>query len=302
MKTLIALGGNAIQRKGEEGSVENQWRNVRKAVSIISEAIKNDSLVVTHGNGPQVGYITAALHEANLGNIITLDIADAMTQGWIGYMLQHCFHSLNKNAITIPTRVVVLKNDPAFLRPTKFVGKYYSKEEAEVLSKTFGWIFKQDPRGGYRRVVPSPMPIDILEIDVIKKLLEEKYIVIAVGGGGIPVIKENGKYSPVEAVIDKDLASSLLARKINADRFIILTDVNGVALNYGKENEEWIEKIRVKELRELYDKKMFPEGSMGPKVLSAIKFVESTGKYAVIGNLDDAVNVIEGNSGTMVIP
>ena len=305
MKLLIALGGNAILRKGDKGSVDDQWKNINNAVEIIAKSIESeDNMVITHGNGPQVGYLLEMMHSMNSERALTIDIADAMTQGWIGYMLQQSFSNYlrDRKTISVLTRTLVLDNDKEFSNPTKYVGSYFTRDQAERLSKEFGWVFKEDPRGGYRRVVPSPMPVDILEIDIIKKLLDEKYVVIAAGGGGIPVIKHKDNYIPVEAVIDKDLASSLLATKIKADKFIILTDVKGVAINYGKKDEIWLEKVSVSELHDLYKKGMFPEGSMGPKVLASIKFVESTNGIAIIGDLDDASNVIKGLSGTVIVP
>ncbi|MDP8003055.1 MAG: carbamate kinase [Caldisphaera sp.] len=303
MKSIIALGGNAILKKEDKGTVEDQWRNIKSAVKIIVSTIQNeDDIVITHGNGPQVGYLLEIMYATNSGKALTIDIADAMTQGWIGYMLQHAFslYLPERKAVPILTRVVISENDEAFLKPTKFVGSYFTKEQAEKLHKESGWIFKEDPRGGFRRVVPSPMPIDILEIDIIERLINEKYIVIATGGGGVPVVKRGNNYIPVEAVIDKDLASSLLAIKVKADRFIILTDVKGIALNYGTKDEQWLEKISIDELKELYRKSVFPEGSMGPKVLAAIKFVESTGNLAIIGDLYDATNVFREKSGTII--
>ncbi|AFZ71046.1 carbamate kinase [Caldisphaera lagunensis DSM 15908] len=303
MRLLIALGGNAILKKGDKGTVDEQWRNIKDAAEIISSIIKeNDELILTHGNGPQVGYLLEVMQASNPEKALTIDIADAMTEGWIGYMLQNAFslYLPDRKAVPVLTRTLVLENDEAFSHPTKFVGSYFTKDQAEILSKKYGWVFKEDPRGGFRRVVPSPMPVDIIEIDVIEKLIKDKYIVISVGGGGIPVIKKGNNYVPVEAVIDKDLASSLLATKIKADKFIILTDVKGVAINYGKKDEKWLDKISVDELKDLYKKNEFPEGSMGPKILAAIKFVESTGNKAIIGSLDNAREVYEEKSGTMI--
>lgn len=303
MRLLIALGGNAILRKGDKGTVDEQWRNIKGAVEIISNIVKdNDELILTHGNGPQVGYLLEIMQISNPEKALSIDIADAMTEGWIGYMLQNAFslYLPDRKAVPVITRTLVLENDDAFSNPTKFVGSYFTRDQAELLSKKYGWIFKEDPRGGFRRVVPSPMPVDIIEIDVIEKLLRDKYIVISVGGGGIPVIKKGNSYVPVEAVIDKDLASSLLATKIKADKFIILTDVKGVAINYGKKDERWLGRVSVSELKDYYKKNMFPEGSMGPKVLAAIKFVESTGNEAIIGSLDNAASVYEEKSGTII--
>ncbi len=307
---VIALGGNAILRKGDRGSPEEQWKNVRRAAEALASVILDgNDVVVTHGNGPQVGYLAEAVDSiADKVPPQSLDILVAMTQGWIGYLIQHALQEeltrrgAKKDVATVVTRVVVEKNDPGFKNPTKYVGRYYTKEEAEKLAKERGWVMKPDPRGGYRRVVPSPMPKDVLESDVILKLIKENTVVIAVGGGGIPVIRENDKYIPVEAVIDKDLASSVLAIKISADKFIILTDVKGVALNFGKPDEKWLREVYVDDLEKYYNEGHFPPGSMGPKVKASINFVKSTGNVALIGSLEDAYNVINERSGTLILP
>jgi carbamate kinase len=307
---VIALGGNAILKKGERGSPEEQWNNVLRAAKALANIVVNENkIIITHGNGPQVGYLAEAVD--SISDKVppqTLDILVAMTQGWLGYLIQHALQeelrrrNVKRDVVTVVTRVVVDKNDPGFKNPTKYIGRYYEKEEAERIAKERGWVFKPDPRGGYRRVVPSPMPIDVLESDVIAKLAREGVIVIAVGGGGIPVIKENNTYRPIEAVIDKDLASSVLAVKVRADKFIILTDVEGVALNYGKPNEIWLKEVYIDDLERYYKEGHFPPGSMGPKVLAAINFVKKTNKVAIIGSLEQASEVINEKSGTLILP
>ncbi len=307
---VIALGGNAILKKGERGDPKEQWNNVIKAARALVDVISNgNEVVVTHGNGPQVGYLAEAV--MSISKKVppqTLDILVAMTQGWLGYLIQHALQEelrrtgIEKDVATIVTRVVVNRDDPGFKNPTKFVGGYYTKEEAEKIAKDTGWIFKEDPRGGYRRVVPSPMPVDVLEAKVISTLARRGTVVIAVGGGGIPVVKENDSYKPVEAVIDKDLASSVLAIKIRADKFVILTDVKGVAINFKKPNETWLKEVYVNELEKYYNDGHFPPGSMGPKVKACINFVNETGNIAIIGSLEEAYKVISGESGTIVLP
>ncbi|MEB3765684.1 MAG: carbamate kinase [Desulfurococcales archaeon] len=307
MLVVIALGGNALLRKKDSGHPEEQWRNVSLAAEQLAEIAREGiNLVITHGNGPQVGYLLEAFESLPASKPRqSLDIAVAMTQGWIGYLLQHSLSKylarlgVSRDVVSIVTRVVVDRDDPAFANPTKFIGSYYSREEAERLSREKGWIMRPDPRGGWRRVVPSPRPVDIVEKNVIRSLALNGVITVAVGGGGIPVDKD---LTPVEAVIDKDLASSLLARLINADRFIILTDVPGIAIDYGKPTQRWLREISKDELKELYEKGLFPPGSMGPKVKAIIEYVEHTGNTAVIGALEEASHVYRLESGTVIYP
>ncbi|MCS7106979.1 MAG: carbamate kinase [Acidilobaceae archaeon] len=304
---MIALGGNAIQSSDRRG-VEDQWRAVSNAMASVSEVIaEGHSVVLTHGNGPQVGFLLEAFDSLPMTEPRpTLDLAVAMTQGWIGFMMAHALEreltkrGVRKRAVVVPTRVIVNSDDPQGWKPTKPIGRSYTREEAEVLSKRMGWIFKEDPRGGYRRVVPSPMPVKILEVDTISALLQGGFVPIAAGGGGIPLARSNGELRPVEAVVDKDLASSLLAVELRADKFVVLTDVGGVAINYKRLGETWLRRASTKELRKLYEEGQFPPGSMGPKVLSCIKFVEATGKECAIGHLEDAYRVIKGEAGTTI--
>ncbi len=307
MLVVIALGGNALLRKKDSGDPEEQWRNVSQAAEQLAEIAREETnLVITHGNGPQVGYLLEAFESLPASKPRqSLDIAVAMTQGWIGYLLQHSLSKylarlgVRRDVVSIITRVVIDRNDPAFANPTKFVGSYYSREEAERLSGEKGWIMRPDPRGGWRRVVPSPRPIDIVEKNIIRSLALNGVITVAVGGGGIPVDRD---LTPVEAVIDKDLASSLLARLINADRFVILTDVPGIAIDYGKPTQRWLREISKDELKELYENGLFPPGSMGPKVKAIIEYVEHTGNTAVIGALEEAARVYRLESGTIIYP
>jgi carbamate kinase len=304
---VVALGGNAISPRGVEDA-STVWSNVRKAASaIINAYLDGYRIVVTHGNGPQAGYLLEAIESLPPERPrLTLDIIDAMTQGWIGYLLVHSIHmeaarrGLEVEAVAIVTRVAVDPNDEAFQNPTKPIGFYYTREEAERLALERGWTLKPDPRGGYRRVVPSPRPLRVLEASIVRRLAESGVIVVAAGGGGIPVSLRD--LSPLEAVIDKDLASSLLASQISADRFVILTDVPGAAINYRKAGEKWLSEVSVAELKKYMAEGHFPPGSMGPKVAAAIQFVESTGRPAVIGSLESAADVINMRSGTRVLP
>ena len=301
---VVALGGNALLRKGQRGTVKEQWETVSHAARQLAKIARDGArLVLTHGNGPQVGMILEAFEQLPAEKPRpTLDIATAMTQGWLGYMIIHSMErALNweRRAVAIVTRVIVSRDDPAFENPTKFIGSYYTEEEARRLMKEKGWIMKPDPRRGWRRVVPSPEPRHIVEYEQIRDSAEKGYIVVAVGGGGIPV---DESLEPVEAVVDKDLASSLLARQIGADKLVILTDVPGVAVNYGKPGERWLREITASELLKLYEQGHFPPGSMGPKVLAAIRFTLETGRPSAIGLLEDAYEVYRGEKGTQVLP
>ena len=305
---VIALGGNAILRKGEKGTVEDQWRNIsnasRKIVDLYSRGY---SIIVTHGNGPQVGNLLEWF-EALKHRIppLTLDIANSMTQGWIGYMLQQEIgnelsrRGFGRKVVSIVNQVMVRLSREDFENPSKFVGPYYSFEDAQKLSRERGWVFKKDPRGGWRRVVPSPEPVANVEIDAIKTLIDSGYIVIASGGGGVPVYQVDGVLKGVEAVIDKDLASSILAISLNAEKFVILTDVDGVYRDYGGDSQRVIEFLRASEALEMVSKGVFPMGSMGPKILAAARYTLATGRTSYIGSLDKAELVVEGLSGTRI--
>ncbi len=304
---VVALGGNAILRRGERGDVDEQWRNVRRAAeSIVNIFERGFRIVVTHGNGPQIGALMEMIELAREKiPPLTMDIASAMTQAWIGYMLQLEIGNVleergfERRVATIINTVSVDPLDEAFKEPTKFIGPFYSFEEARKLSIEKKWVFKEDPRGGWRRVVPSPKPIMNNEIEAIKTLLEKDFIVIASGGGGVPVARSGSRLISVEAVIDKDLASALLAIRLGADRFIILTDVDGAYLNYGKPNATLLRRISVYEAKKLIQEGVFGEGSMKPKIEAAIMFTEATGRISIIGNLDKALEVIDGE-GTVV--
>ncbi|MEB3860031.1 MAG: carbamate kinase [Desulfurococcales archaeon] len=304
---MVALGGNAFLRKGGRGSVEEQWYNVSRAAEQIVEMIgRGYKVIVTHGNGPQVGIVMEWM-ESLKDKIppLTMDLATAMTQGWLGYMLQQAIgnemekRGLERRVVTLVNQVLVSPEDPAFENPTKYIGPYYSEREASELSKVKGWTMKRDPRGGWRRVVPSPDPRYNVEVEAIRLLVEEGFVVIASGGGGIPVYAGKSGLRGVEAVIDKDLAGALLAREVGADALLILTDVEGVYLDYGKPGQRLIRKLSLTRARELFEAGVFPPGSMGPKVLACIRFLEGGGKIAAIGHLEKAIEVVEGSSGTL---
>lgn len=314
---VIALGGNAFQTKGDRGVAEDYWRNAYTAAELIARLIEeNYSVVVTHGNGPQVGIIaewmSLGLKEKNIPPM-PLDVAGAMSQGWLGYMLQQALYnklvekkllgSKVRGVLTIITQTLVDRNDPAFNDPIKYIGPWYSKEEAEKLSRELGWVFKPDPRGGYRRVVPSPDPMGQIEIDAIKMLVEQGFIVIADGGGGIPVYRdENSLLHGLEAVIDKDLGAERMASALRADVLLILTDVEKAFLNYGTPSAKPLDVVKVSEALKYYREGHFKPGSMGPKILAGIRFVQNGGKMAVIAHLKQAYEALKGNAGTRIIP
>jgi carbamate kinase len=306
---VVAFGGNALLRGNQIGYAKEQEANAYDTTKNLINLLEDGfNLVITHGNGPQVGNILLQ-HEA--GHSVykipkfPLDVCVAESQGSIGYMLEKQLrnvlkeHKINRNVVTFITEVVVDKNDPAFQNPTKPVGPFYLKEEADLLAKANNWIFKEDPRKrGWRRVVPSPKPFDVMNKELIKELVEEGNIVIAVGGGGIPVFyNENGTIEGVEAVIDKDLASAVLAREIGANAFFILTDVAKVCINFNKPNQQELDKLHVDEAKKYYSEGQFPDGSMGPKVLAAISFCESSGNIAII---TEASQLNNKNAGTII--
>ena len=309
MLILVALGGNAIYQRGDKGSYEEQLKNVSRTCKILADIIQmGHKLVITHGNGPQVG-ITMIRYEAARKEVppYPLHVADAESQGFIGYMIQQELtnelkrRGINKEVVTIITRVIVDKNDPAFKNPTKPIGPFYTKEEVEQIKKMHpDWVIIEDCGRGYRRVVPSPYPKEIVELNAIKALVNSGYTVIACGGGGIPVIRENGRLIGVDAVIDKDLASERLATALKVDVFMILTDVEGAYLNYGTSSAKLLREVSLEEIKKYYSEGHFKPGSMGPKIFAAIKFLENGGRHVIIGKLDKALEALNNRSGTHI--
>lgn len=305
MLAVIALGGNAFAREGGKvGSPEEQWERVKLAAGDVADMIEEGfDVVVTHGNGPQAGLLAE-----RVSDYLSLDMIDAATEGWMGYLIANALtneflrRGIRRSPVIVISRSIVNKNDPAFQNPTKYIGPIYDKETADKLSKERGWVFKWDMRGGFRRVVPSPEPVGTMELDLVRLLLREGYVPIAVGGGGIPIIS-NGEVRGVDAVIDKDLASQVLANAINADYLLILTDVDYVYINYKKPNQVRLTEVTVGELERYYNEGQFPPGSMGgPKVLAVIRFIKGGGKAAYIGPLGRARDVIKGLVGTRIVP
>lgn len=298
MRIVLALGGNALLHRGEALTAENQLINIKRAVQPISELALYNQLIITHGNGPQVGLLALQGDAYKSVKSYPLDVLSAETEGMIGYLLEQELVNVlprTRTVTTLLTRVVVDKNDPAFKTPTKPIGPMYSKEEAILLAKERGWTVAPD-NNGYRRVVASPKPIHILGIAPILWLLERESIVIAAGGGGIPVVFSDEHYSGIEAVIDKDFCSALLAREIKADCLIIGTDVDAVYLDWGQATQRAISEISVNEIQSY----TFSEGSMAPKVKAACEFVSSTGKKAFIGSLNQIDSILKGHSGTCI--
>lgn len=306
---VIAIGGNAITKNGQKGTVEEQIQNIRDCCDPILDLVQAGyHIVLTHGNGPQVGSIMIQNEVAqDVIPVNPLDVCGAQTQGSLGYMISQELYnrmkerSIEKEVTTIVTRVIVDRNDANFQHPTKPVGPFYTREEAEQLAND-GLTMVEDSGRGYRRVVPTPRPIEIVEHEAISGLLNSGFLVIAAGGGGIPVVNEGGRLSGVEVVIDKDLASALIAEEIGADILMILTGVEKVALDYGKPTQRDIDSMTVAEAREYMAEGQFPAGSMGPKIDAVCGFVEKSGGEAIITSLDRMKDAVERKTGTRVTP
>jgi carbamate kinase len=305
---VVALGGNAIQRAGQKGTAPEQIANVSSAMASVAElAVRGYRIVLTHGNGPQVGTILVQQAAAEVSEGIPampMDVAGAMSQGQLGYMMQQCLQNeLRKRGkpwpvATVITQMVVDPNDPAFENPTKPVGPFYTAEKAEELRKQ-GFRVVEDSGRGYRRVVPSPQPAAIAEIYAIRTLVNSGTLVICSGGGGVPVVRDSdGMLHGVEAVIDKDMGASLLAQKLEADRLLMLTDVEKVSINFRKPGQQELDKVTIEEAKRYTEEGHFAAGSMGPKVKAALQFVQAGGKQAIITQLHSAINAIDGKTGT----
>jgi carbamate kinase len=303
MRIVVALGGNALLKRGEPMTHDVQRANIQVAARALAPVCEKHQVLLAHGNGPQVGLLALQASAYKEVEAYPLDVLGAQTEGMIGYMIEQELGNLLPFEVpfaTILTMVEVDPADPAFQNPTKFVGPVYEKEEADRLKGEKGWVFKQDG-AKWRRVVPSPLPKRIFEIRPVRWLLERGTIVICAGGGGIPTMYEPGKQrwlTGIEAVIDKDLASELLAREVEADLFVIATDVDGIYLDWGKPEQRRLTRVTPEELKAY----KFPAGSMGPKVDAAIQFVEKTGKRCAIGSLKDIEKIVAGEAGTNVYP
>lgn len=304
---VIAFGGNAVDPTGKSSAGE-MWEHVRRACARIASLIREGYRVaITHGNGPQIGRLLIRMEKTrHIFPPMPMDVCIADTQAAIGYMIQqsllNVLHEmgLRRSVATLVTQVEVDPRDPAFQNPTKPIGPFYTQEEAGRLEKENGWRMVEDSHRGHRRVVPSPRPAAILELPAIKSLVEAGIIVITVGGGGIPVVRKDGGYTGVDAVIDKDYASALLASEIQADTFIILTGVEQVSLDYGKPTQRGLPTLSMAEARDYLAGGQFPPGSMGPKIEAALEYLEKDGEEVLITSLESLGDALQGKTGTCI--
>lgn len=309
-RIVIALGGNALQEAGKPATAQSQLEVVEKTSEYIADIIeKGYDVVLAHGNGPQVGRIVIQNeYAASVTPALPFDVCGAMSQGYIGYHIQQGLakalrkRNIKKEAATVVTQVVVDKNDPKFQSPSKPIGPFYTEEEAKRLIETRGFTMKEDAGRGWRRVVASPLPVRIVELNAVKTLIDGGFAVITVGGGGIPVTEdENGNLKGTAAVIDKDFASERLAEDVDADALVILTAVEQIYINYGKPNQKALTSLNCEEAERYMSEGHFAPGSMLPKVEAAVKFAKSKkGRKAIITSLDKAVEALKGNAGTVV--
>jgi carbamate kinase len=308
---VVAVGGNSLIKDAQHRTVPDQYAAAAESMHHIVDMLEQGwNVVVTHGNGPQVGFILRrselARHELHE---VPLDSCGADTQGAIGYMFQRALHNefkrrrMRRQAATVVTQTLVDRSDPAFQKPTKPIGSFMSEAEAREKMEKEGWTMVEDAGRGWRRVVASPKPQQILELDAIKALLHQGAVVIAVGGGGIPVMEtDNGDLTGVEAVIDKDYASALLASALPADVFVISTAVEKVALNYNKPDQRWLDRLTLADARQYLAEGHFHKGSMGPKIEAIVSFLERGGQQAVITNPENLGRALAGQTGTWIVP
>lgn len=309
-KLVIALGGNALQEAGKPATAQAQLEVVEKTSEYIADIVERGyEVIVAHGNGPQVGRIVIQNEVASAATpAMPFDVCGAMSQGMIGYHIQQGLskvlrhRGINKNVVTVVTQVVVDKDDPKFKAPSKPIGPFYTEEEAKAIAAEKGYTMKEDAGRGWRRVVASPLPVEIVELDAVKTLNDAGFVVVTVGGGGIPVVRnEAGDLEGVAAVIDKDLASEKLARDMDADALVILTAVEKVSINFKKPDQKDLDRMSAAEAKQYIKEGHFAPGSMLPKIEAALNFVESKpGRIAIITSLDKAVDAIEGRAGTTI--
>ncbi len=306
---LVAVGGNSLIRAGEKGTIAEQLANTRRTAAAILGLIRlGYRLVITHGNGPQVGaQLLRSERAADVAYSQTLDVCGAASQGEIGYLLAQSLHNelvaagMEVPVVTVITQTLVSLDDPAMQKPSKPIGPFYSKADAEEKQRQLGWHIVEDAARGYRRVVPSPEPVEIVELDVIRALVERGALVVSTGGGGIPVVSERGALRGVEAVIDKDRASALLAAQLGVDLFVISTDTDYVYLNYRKSGQRPLTRVTAADLAKYHRAGHFPPGNMGPKVESVLRFLHSGGKEAVITSFEHLCDAVSGSAGTHIV-
>jgi len=307
---VVAIGGNSLIKGPDRQAIPDQWEAMAETCTHIAALVERGwEVVITHGNGPQVGFVLLRSELAShVLHTVPLDICGADTQGAIGYMAQVSLEGafvkrkIRKRTATVVTRVVVDRDDPAFQRPTKPIGPFYTQEQAERHRQERGWAVMEDAGRGWRRVVPSPRPLEIIETDAIRSLLAGGFVVVGVGGGGIPVVRDGaGELRGVEAVIDKDLASSLLARTIGADLFLISTAVEKVAIHYKKPDQRFLDRMTVIEARRYFAEGHFPPGSMGPKIEAAIEYLEAGGGEVLITSPEAIERALAGQTGTRIV-
>ena len=308
---VVAIGGNSLIKDEAHKSVPDQFAAVRETAVHIADMIDQGwNVVITHGNGPQVGFILLRSEYArNVIHTVPLDSCGADTQGAIGYMIQQALHNefsrrrIQRQCVTVVTQVLVDKDDPAMHNPSKPIGSFYKEEEARAKMEREGWTMVEDAGRGWRRVVPSPIPKEIIEREAIDTLIKSGFIVVAVGGGGIPVMRNNeGKLSGIEAVIDKDFASSLLATELQADLLLISTAVEKAAINFKKPNQHDLDRVTLSEAKQYYNEGHFAKGSMGPKIQASINYMERGGRAALITMPETIGKALSGQTGTWIIP
>lgn len=306
---VVALGGNAITRPGQVDTIATQFAHTRSSLGgVIELARMGYGVVITHGNGPQVGNALLRVELARgKAPILPLGVIVADTEGGIGYMIGQSLanrmaaEKIDRPTVTIVTQVLVDRNDPAFEKPTKYIGQFYSKEEADSFSQTRGWQMMADGDRGWRRVVPSPIPYKTVEAATIQKLVEDGAMVIAAGGGGIPVyIDEKGNLEGIDAVVDKDRASAVIAQEIGAELLLILTSVEKVSINFSKPDQKELDRVSLSEIKDYFNQGHFPPGSMGPKIEAAISFLEAGGRMAAIASMEQACQAVRGEAGTRI--
>ncbi len=307
---VVALGGNAITQPGIEDTIATQFANTRKSLDGVVELVRAGyKLAITHGNGPQVGNAILRVELARgQAPILPLGICVADTEGGMGYMIEQSLRNrlkkegVNRSVVTIITQVLIDHNDPQIANPSKFVGQFYTEEEAKRFASERNWVVKKDSDRGWRRVVASPQPLSVVESDTIKALVDNGAIVITAGGGGIPVyIDSKGNLEGEDAVIDKDLASAVLGKDIGSEILIILTSVDKAAINFGKNNERWLDKMTLSEAKRYLKEGHFPAGSMGPKIQAAVQFIENGGSEVIITSFNNAGRALEGSAGTRIV-